>query len=233
MTHLIYLIINLVTILGPLVFSFDKKVAFYKNWKYVGIGIFISSTLFLFWDILFTRLGIWGFNLKYITGVFIYNLPWEEILFFVCIPYACLFIYECLKIYFPNTGHPRIGKIFGWLIVILSTAALIYKYHALYSSITAILLLVTFLNHLWITRGDYLNHLMVAWLVSIIPMALIDGLLTGLPIIHYNYQYTLGFRIGSIPIEDFFYNLLYLTWMVWVYERYKQRPHFKAMSQKK
>ncbi len=90
------------------------------------------------------------------------------------------------------------------------------------------LLMVTYLNHLWVTKGDYLNHLMVAWFVVMVPMAMVDGFLTGLPIIDYHASHIINIRIGPIPIELFFYNLLYLTWMIWIYERYKQRPAFKA-----
>jgi hypothetical protein len=62
-------------------------------------------------------------------------------------------------------------------------------------------------------------------------MAVVNGLLTGLPVLIYNDQHNTGIRIGSIPMEDFFYNLLYMIWMIWMYERYRQKPMHKAASQ--
>src|SRR5687767_9787079 len=57
----------------------------------------ITTALFIVWDMAFTRMGVWGFNPKYVSGLYIYNLPIEEILFFICIPYSCVFLYEALN----------------------------------------------------------------------------------------------------------------------------------------
>lgn len=229
--HYTYFLLNILTIAGPLALSFDKKVAFWRQWKYAGLGIAFASVAFLLWDVVFTRIGVWRFNTNYTTGLHIYNLPWEEVFFFVSIPYACLFIYECLRVYFPGTDRKLPGRLFGWVVVLFCAASVFLYYDKLYTSVTAILLLITFLNHLLVTKGDYLNHLMFTWLVALIPMVVIDGLLTGLPVLIYDDAQNTGIRTGPIPIEDYFYNLLYLTWMIWVYERYKQRPYWKEKEQ--
>jgi hypothetical protein len=62
-------------------------------------------------------------------------------------------------------------------------------------------------------------------------MLVVNGLLTGLPILIYENAENLGIRIPAllpgmhlgIPLEDFFYNLLYMMWMVWIYEARKNR----------
>jgi lycopene cyclase domain-containing protein len=64
---------------------------------------------------------------------------------------------------------------------------------------------------------------MAAWTVALIPMAFVNGILTGNPVLIYDDAENLGIRIGTIPFEDFFYNLLYMTWMISLYEWYKLR----------
>ena len=90
---------NIGTVLFPFILSFDKKVAFYKNFKFLFPAILITGIFFLIWDQWFTDMNVWGFNSLHLTGYFIGDIPIEEVMFFVTVPYACLFIYECLIAY--------------------------------------------------------------------------------------------------------------------------------------
>lgn len=223
-----YFWIDLLTLVGPLALSFDKRVAFFKNLKFILPAIIIPGFLYLVWDFFFTRVGVWEFNPKFITGHYVLNLPWEELAFFFCIPYACLFIYECLRVYLPNLHSKTIALVLGWCTVLLCLWA-IYNYHNyLYTSVTAVLLLITLLNHLLVTRGNYLGYTFVAWLISILPMLVVNGLLTSLPILIYNNEQNTQIRLGTIPIEDFFYNLLLMIWVIWIYERKRHRVELKS-----
>ena len=231
MSNSTYLWIDILTIAGPLALSFDKRVAFYSQWKYFLSAMFITSGIYLIWDVIFTAIGVWHFNPKFITGHYLGNLPWEEVFFFIAIPYACLFIYACLRHYFPKIENRNAGRIMSLLLLALSIAMVIMHYNKLYTAITFSLLAFTILNQLLVTRGTYVMHLYVAWFVSIIPMLVVNGLLTGLPILIYENSENLGIRVSSflpgmqygIPVEDFFYNLLYMMWMIWIYEARKNR----------
>ena len=231
MSNSTYFWIDLITIAGPLFLSFDKKVAFYKNWRYFFSAALISSGGYLLWDIIFTALGVWKFNPEFVSGFYLINLPWEEIFFFISVPYACLFIYACLRHYLPQLEHRNFGRIVSLLLLMLCIFITINHYNKLYTAVTAILLAFTLLNQLLVTRGRYMTHLYIAWFVSIIPMMIVNGLLTGLPVLIYDNSQNLGIRIPSllsgmqygIPVEDFFYNLLYMLWMIWIYEARKNR----------
>jgi lycopene cyclase domain-containing protein len=93
----LYLVLDILTILFPFLFSFYSKANFSKKWKYLWIAILIPGTIFLIWDEIFTQLNVWGFNPEYLTGIYLGSLPLEEVLFFICIPYACVFTYEALN----------------------------------------------------------------------------------------------------------------------------------------
>ena len=93
----LYLLINVFSVAIPLLFSFHKRLNFVAEWKYVLPAIFIALVPFIFWDVLFTRSGIWGFNGVYLLGIDLIHLPLEEWLFFICIPYACLFTHHSLQ----------------------------------------------------------------------------------------------------------------------------------------
>ncbi len=117
--HYTYFLILAVSLAGPLALSFDKKVAFYKKWKYLFPAMIVPCLFYIAWDIFFTSKGVWWFNGDYITGIKIINLPVEEVLFFVIVPYCCLFIYECVRCYFPGLKNKKQAD------VILQTLAVV------------------------------------------------------------------------------------------------------------
>ena len=91
---LTYLALNLFIIAVPLWYTPDKRTAYYRRLPALGFSIAVVSTCYLVWDILVTAQGEWSFNSRYLTGVQIFNIPLEEVLFFITVPYSCLFIYE-------------------------------------------------------------------------------------------------------------------------------------------
>ena len=91
----------------PFLLSFDKKVAFYKSWKYLVPSILLAMAVFIPWDIYFTWRKVWGFSDEYLSGVKLWHLPLEEWLFFVVIPYASVFTFDVVKAYFPGLAGQR------------------------------------------------------------------------------------------------------------------------------
>ena len=95
-TKWLYLILNAFTISFPLIRSFESKVAYYKGFPSLFKSMAIVSGFFLVWDIWFTEMGVWGFTPEYLSGIALFGLPLGEYLFFITVPFACLFIYECM-----------------------------------------------------------------------------------------------------------------------------------------
>jgi lycopene cyclase domain-containing protein len=230
--HSAYLLIDLVVLAIPLIYSLGKQPYFLWSWKPVALGIGFASTLFLCWDIIFTRIGVWHFRTEYTLGARILNIPMEEVLYFLAIPFANLFIYERIRNYYPRDKKQTLGKWIGWILVVGCGLLFVLHYNSLYTSVTALLLLISIVNHLWITRGNYINYLLLTWLFSLAPMVLIYIITTGLPIQQFNEKQIVGWRIGSIPVELLLYHMLYLFWMIPVYEKYKQKGLEKAEARK-
>jgi lycopene cyclase domain-containing protein len=190
----------------------------------------IASGIYLIWDILFTKYQVWQFNTEFLINKFIYNLPIEEYIFFLVVPYACLFIYECLKVYFPKID---VRADYIWIgITILSILMSIFFYQRIYTLITFGLTALTILalykyESVLFTRIKI--HLILAWIIALIPMAYVNGVLTSKPVLIYNNLNNCNFRIGTIPFEDFFYNLLLMIWMIYLYEKFKTKANTKTI----
>lgn len=222
---LLYLLIDLFTIIIPLLFSFHPKIKFYKEWKWFIPANILTATIFIIWDILFTNYGVWGFNANYITGIYFYNLPVEELLFFFCIPYACVFTYYCINKFYKIKWRPKYENIFILTLSLLLLSSGIYFYPKLYTSITFISLSVVLLFIQYILKNTWLIKLLSAYVFLFIPFLIVNGILTGTglqqPVVWYNDVENMGIRILTIPVEDIFYGLEFIVLNVFFYNLFR------------
>ena len=227
-THYTYLLINFLTVFFPVILSFDKRVQFYKSWKSLLPGVVITGIIFLFWDVLFIRKGVWLFNKSYISGATFLGLPVEEILFFVTVPFACTFIYACLNYYVKWQFGNRLSNILSGIIIVVSIITLMFNYHRLYTLVTFGLLLVLLGIIQYGFKAAWLGQFYRAYLVSLLPFYLVNGLLTSIPVVIYNNSQNIGIRAGTIPVEDHFYLMALLLMNIGLFEYFSSRKLQKA-----
>jgi lycopene cyclase domain-containing protein len=221
----IYLLINVLTIAYPLAQSYEKRIRLLQHWKAIFTSIAITGAVFLAWDELFTQLEVWGFNGRYLTGIYIGALPIEEWGFFLTVPFACIFVYEVLNYFIKKdlfaNSHQAITLFF-----LMVTLFLGYYFHdRLYTSVSFFFAAILLLGQFMVFRFQWMGRFYMAYFVSLVPFLLVNSWLTGSfteePIVWYNNLENTGLRIGTIPFEDLIYNLgmLLLTFMV--YEKVK------------
>jgi len=207
----LYLWLNLGSFIIPFLVSFHPRLRFYKRWKELFLGILVMMAVFIPWDIIFTANGFWGFNEQYITGITLFHLPLEEWLFFICIPYACLFTHYAMLELFPRL-RISIRAVSVICIVIFSTLiiTLWYQYDHWYTLVNFLYCLVV-LGWTFNKRPDILQTFFPTYLIILIPFFIVNGILTGTGIedqvVWYNNAENLGVRLGTIPVEDTIYNL--------------------------
>jgi len=211
-----YLFLNLISVLFPLILSFDKKVHFYTHWWRLFPAILVGAASFLIWDELFTQAGVWSFNEQYITGIYIGHLPLEEWMFFICIPFSCIFIYECIKAYFPDVELNT--PLITFMLIFLFLAVGIPNYHRIYTFITFIGAALMLLIHFLLFKKTHLTFFYITWIIHLIPLFLVNGILTSTPVVIYNDDENLGVRLTTIPLEDSFYSMFLLLINISVYE---------------
>ena len=223
-SHYTYFLILAASIAGPLGLSFDKKVCFYKKWKYVFPAMIIPALLYIVWDIYFTTRCVWHFNEQYITGIKIANLPVEEVLFFFIVPYCCVFIYECIRAYFPLLKNSKRADIFLMLVaaVLLITGIIFHnRYYTSWTFIfNAAFIAVIYIFRNYFKSFDAISFL-VSYIICLIPFLIVNGFLTSIPVVLYNDAENLGRRIYSIPFEDVFYGMLLVLMNIAFYEKIK------------
>jgi lycopene cyclase domain-containing protein len=185
--------------------------------------------VFIPWDIAFTNNSFWGFNEDYITGIKFLNLPIEEWLFFICIPYACIFThYSLLELSPKFKFSKRITSIIYTSIVTTLIVTLWYHYDKWYTALNfgyALLVLGFIINY----KPQILPSFFATYIIILIPFFLVNGVLTGTGIedqvVWYNNTQNIDIRMATIPIEDTIYNLGMLLTVFGVIEVLEQRKN--------
>ncbi len=228
----LYFLIMLATLLGPFALSFDKKVAFYKKWKFLFPSTFAVAIIYLLWDEFYARWGVWGFNPDYLQGIFVGNLPLEEICFFLFVPYACIFIYECLVAYFPAIQLKKASPIVAGIVVLLCTTLAMIYWDNLYTSVASIVAVFLTVWLYFIKKVHWYGRFIFTFLIVQLPFFIVNGALTGMfttePIVWYNEAEMMGPRWISIPVEDTIYNYGFLLLVFHLYFGFQKKKKITA-----
>ncbi len=221
-----YLILIIAITAAPLSLSFDHKVNFRQYWRFVFPAILLVAVPFLIWDILVTGRH-WWFNENFTSGIRILGLPLAEWLFFIVVPYACIFTWEVLRAYFGNRRFEEFLSLRSILsvIFIFSSPFIFYigfEYTAIVSFFMgAVLILdVLFKKEIFLQSRTYRMMLL-----SVIMMLIFNGYLTARPVVLYDPAYQLDWRIVTIPVEDFFYGFTLIFLNIIIYEKLKGRQY--------
>ncbi len=227
MEHYTYLLINFFTIIICFIFSFDRRIQFYKHFKEFIISCSIVAFFFIVWDAWFTKMGVWWFNEDYLIGFKILNLPIEEVLFFFCIPFSCVFTYYCLDKFFDLKWANAFNTIIAFItIIVCAVVALLYHHH-IYTLVTAVLTFSTMVFIHLVSRKEWLGQASLVYCILMLGFFPVNGVLTGTglenPIVNYNPEDFLGIRMGTIPIEDAVYGYSLYIWVLYFFYFFKKR----------
>ena len=94
-----YFLVLLICFLPALAFSLHPKSPLRSDFWLAWLTIFLVAPVWIIWDIYATLRGHWSFDSDYISDIKFFGLPFEEILFFLLIPYACIFVWTLVRDY--------------------------------------------------------------------------------------------------------------------------------------
>ncbi|HKI89316.1 MAG TPA: lycopene cyclase domain-containing protein [Draconibacterium sp.] len=222
-----YLLLMLITLIIPVVFSFNKRVQFFRKLKYLLPAIIFTSAIFILWDVRFTQLNIWSFNSEFITGLTILNLPIGEWLFFFAVPYFSMLIYETLKIKLNRFEQANLFLAFSLVLLVLLGLIAWFSRQKLFTFFTFFLLTIYFGYTIFRNRfKPYFIKFYLAYFIALIPFFIIRVIQTELPILIYNSAQIIGNRIINVPIENLGYFFLLFLMNVTIFEYLKERQFY-------
>lgn len=207
----LYLFLDISSIIIPFISGFHKKINLHKKFPFIFIANLIVMIPFIIWDYIFVGAKIWGFNEKYITGIKILNLPIEEYLFFICIPFACVFTHLALWKVLKISKLTSNIHLLPLLLILMASIFFIFQ-SKIYTKLVGFVTLISSLFTLFLYRTNiikFAKEFAISYLILLFPFLIVNGTLTGSftaePIVWYNENAILGIRVLTIPIEDFLY----------------------------
>ncbi|MCI0919782.1 lycopene cyclase domain-containing protein [Sphingobacterium rhinopitheci] len=204
-----YALILFFTIIICFIASFDKRILFYRFFGPFLFSAIIVAIPFIAWDIWFTAHGVWWFNTDYTLGIVVAGLPIEEWLFFVCIPFSCVFTYFCFDKFFNWDALSGFNNIIVFIIIIICAVVGLLHYDNIYTFVTALVTVLTLVYLHFIVRVDWITKATVVYGILMLGFFPVNGVLTGSglesPIVNYNPADFMGVRMFTIPVEDAVY----------------------------
>lgn len=222
-----YSLILFFTVIICFIASFDKRLLFNQHF-----GAFIKASVlvaipFIAWDVWFTANRVWWFNTDYTLGIMIAGLPLEEILFFICIPFSCVFTYFCIDKFYKLTWLSGFNNLIVFVTIIVCSVIALLHYDKIYTLVTAVVTIATLIYLHFIVRVDWISKASMVFMVLMLGFFPVNGVLTGSfienPIVNYNPKDFLGIRMITIPIEDTVYGYTQFLLVLYFFKKFQTK----------
>jgi len=221
-----YILVLFFTVIICFIASFDKRLQFNKHF-----GAFLKASVlvaipFIAWDVWFTAKGVWWFNINYTMGLNIAGLPLEEWLFFIFIPFSCIFTYYSIDKLFKMEWLSGFNNLIVFVTVIVCSVTALLYYDKIYTLITSLSAILTVVYLHFIAKADWISKASLVFTILMLGFLPVNGILTGTgldtPIVNYNPDDFLGIRILTIPIEDSVYGYTQFLLVLYFFKHFKQ-----------
>ncbi|GHE23349.1 lycopene cyclase domain-containing protein [Sphingobacterium griseoflavum] len=222
-----YLLINFFTVIICFIFSFHRKIRFDRHFGAFLQASSLVAVFFIAWDIWFTAHGVWWFNDRYLLGFRVAGLPIEEILFFICIPFSCVFTYHCLTTFYDLEWSPKTSLFFSLAVILLCVALAILSWGKIYPFVTFVLTAATFAYLALVAKVRWIGRASTLYAVLLIGFFLVNGVLTGTgleeAVVNYNPAHFWGIRVLTVPVEDAVYGFSLFLWNIYFFNLFKKK----------
>lgn len=224
MEHYTYLLVLFLTVIFCFIFSFHAKIHFNQYFLPFIKASAIVAIPFILWDAWFAQAGVWWFNDRYLVGLRLLGLPVEEWLFFICIPFSCLFTWFVIhKNYRVIKYHARAEKYLTVIGIVICLAVCYRHANKIYPFVTFLVTAVSLFYLQFMARVNWIGEISCIYTLLLIPFFIVNGVLTGTgleaPVVNYTPGTFFNIRILTVPVEDAVYGYTLIIWNVYFFKR--------------
>ena len=216
-----YLLFNLIVIAGPVVSEFNPQIRRISQWRLKLLTNGIVMIPYVIWDVLVTG-SHWQFNKAYTLDFRLLGLPIEEWLFFITVPFGCLLVWETLPEKRLSRLRSHLRHIRTGLYTALPIGLWIFSTGHQYTGLVLCCFGIVgavdrvLKTDLLLQPKTYIYLAIVSGLILVF-----NGYLTARPVVLYGEAFQSGYRILTIPVEDFGYGFTLTLFNAMLYEKLK------------
>lgn len=222
-----YLLILFFTVVICFVASFDKRLRFDREFVPFLKASALVGLFFIAWDVWFTSRGVWWFDTKYTLGLIVAGLPVEEWLFFIFIPFSCVFTYFCIDKLFKLQHFSAFNNIVVFVSIIICAVVALRYTDRIYTLVTAVVTILTLLVFHFVLRIQWITQASLVFSLLMLGFLPVNGILTGTglesPIVNYNPADFIGIRVLTIPVEDAVYGYTQFLLVLYFFKKFQRR----------
>lgn len=219
MEKYLYLSSQLILFVVFLVFSFSKKLRFWRDFKYMAPALVLSGALYFLFERRLTESALWTYNIRFLSNRFFVSLPLERWIFFIVLPLTGFLLYRIASKIRWLKGNPNYFVILS-LALMAFFAVVTFSYRQVIYTFVIFMFLTVYLGYV-IFRGRFKPHysaFYTSFLLLLIPFFSIQSIACALPVINHNEKLILGIYLFRIPVEDIAAFFLLFLMNVSIYE---------------
>lgn len=217
------------TVIICFIASFDHRIKFNRYFIPFLKAAILVAIPFIAWDVWFTSKGVWWFNTDYTLGLIIAGLPLEEWLFFICIPFSCVFTYFCFDLFFKWNKISSLNNIIVFISIVGCSLVALLHHDKIYTLVTCIATILSLIYLHFVARVAWIGKGSVVYTILMLGFFPVNGILTGTglesPIVNYNPGDFLGIRMLTIPVEDAVYGYTQFLLVLYFFKRFKRNTN--------
>ncbi len=221
-----YSLVLFFTVIICFIASFDRRLQFNRHFGAFLKAAALVAVPFIAWDVWFTARGVWWFNTDYTLGWVVAGLPVEEWLFFIFIPFSCIFTYYCFDKFFKLSWLAGFNNLIVFVSVVSCAVVALAHPDKIYTLVTAIATMATLLYLHFVVRVPWIGKASFVFTVLMLGFFPVNGVLTGTgldnPIVNYNPGDFLGIRMLTIPVEDAVYGYTQFLLILYFFQKFKR-----------
>ncbi|MCY3720841.1 MAG: lycopene cyclase domain-containing protein [Candidatus Poribacteria bacterium] len=214
-----YLLFNLIVTVGPVVSQFNRQIKHISQWRLKLLTNGIVMIPYIIWDVLVTG-SHWHFNKAYTLDFRLFGLPIGEWLFFITVPFGCLLVWETLSDAKLSTRLRPLRYVGTALYIALPIGIWVFSRGKQYTGLVLCCIGLVGLTDTLLRTELLMQPKTYIYLGIVVGLILIfNGYLTARPVVLYGEAYQMGYRILTIPIEDFGYGFTLMLFNAMFYEK--------------